>query len=458
MTGRVPAFLIAISFLTWLPATAWGQEEIATDDAPEFSDQTVEVLSVLRETRTRPEWTVVDVRRKLIPNMEAALGEMVGFLVEGRLPCPHGSGSPQTISRPQKDFLLAALRELPANQVRRAAIQAEGVESGPRAAEAALFLWRACATSGDIPHMARLAAPDPSSTDGEPADPKADEGCVSEFEAAVTRLIQEDSQALDEVSDLIRACDKTLRPALVRSIGSGGRPEGLRLLLDIANGRGELGTLAIAQVGRLGASPDLAVNRDWAEFLSGVLRGEDGPNIRLALIAAGTIEAYSAMDEILAMAREGSGRSRDAFWALRKMTGLTLPDDADRWETWLEGEREWFKREFPGILQDLRTGNQAVALRAARTISAHRYCRDLIVMELEAAVDVVDHRTRPAICSALGNLGSMRAIPILLELLEFGTPGTSAAAQAALVRLTGRRDVAADSRLWIEELGLDDAR
>ena len=79
-------------------------------------------------------------------------------------------------------------------------------------------------------------------------------------------------------------------------------------------------------------------------------------------------------------------------------------------------------------------------------------------MELEAAVDVVDHRTRPAICSALGNLGSMRAIPILLELLEFGTPGTSAAAQAALVRLTGRRDVAADSRLWIEELGLDDAR
>ena len=80
------------------------------------------------------------------------------------------------------------------------------------------------------------------------------------------------------------------------------------------------------------------------------------------------------------------------------------------------------------------------------------------VLELEAAVDVVDHRTRPAICSALGNLGSMRAIPILLELLEFGTPGTSAAAQAALVRLTGRRDVAADSRLWIEELGLDDAR
>ena len=83
---------------------------------------------------------------------------------------------------------------------------------------------------------------------------------------------------------------------------------------------------------------------------------------------------------------------------------------------------------------------------------------DLPAVADEAAVDVVDHRTRPAICSALGNLGSMRAIPILLELLEFGTPGTSAAAQAALVRLTGRRDVAADSRLWIEELGLDDAR
>lgn len=457
MRRRVPASLIALSLLTWLQAMALGQDE-GTPDAPEYSEQAAEVLSVLRESRTRPEWSVVDVRRMLVPSMEAALGEMVGVLVGGRLPCPEGAAPPQTISRPQKDFLMAALCELPPNAVRQAALQAEAMDSGPRAAEAALFLWRACATSSDIPHLALLAAPDPSSTDGKPAEPTADERCVMEFEAAVTRLIQQDAQALTELRDLVRACDKSLRPSIVRSLGSGGRPEGLRLLLDIAEARGELGTLAIAQVGRLGASPDLSVNRDWADFLSGVLRSEDGPNIRLALIAAGTVEAYSAMDEILTMAREGTGRSRDAFWALRNMTGLNLPDDVDRWEAWLREEREWFKRDFPGILQDLRTGSQAEALRAARTISGHRYRRDLIVVELEAAIDVVDHRVRPAICSALGNLGSMRAVPVLVDLLDFGTPGTSAAAQAALVRLTGRRDVAADARLWIEELGLDDAR
>ena len=119
-------------------------------------------------------------------------------------------------------------------------------------------------------------------------------------------------------------------------------------------------------------------------------------------------ESVSALVEILADAPEGL--RGNAHWALKHISGLEFPDDADRWRLWHEGELSWWESTGKGLLEVLSAGDKDAIIGALRALARGRLFRDLIRPGVEILLEDPDAEVRAAAEELMRQLGFSRPV------------------------------------------------
>ena len=299
----------------------------------------------------------------------------------------------------------------------------------------------------------------PAEDSAQPADPSAPQTVlVGPLEDALVSVLDRDERALVAIRELVRTGSESLHPTVVRALGRGGRANALELLHDMARADESLLPLVISQVRSLGSCSDAGVNAQWGRTLQANLYCEDEGLCRASILALGELSCYEAIPALLHVLESGDeGACTNATWALRRMTALGFGDNPERWKHWYEAERTWYDRDFPRLLHDLHTRDRARIVAAVRAISSHRYRRHDLAEGLAFALEGTDPVHLPLFCTALSGLGSDRALPTLVRMLERERRPSAYAEhlRAALCSISGR-DLPADPELWRRELGLND--
>ena len=127
----------------------------------------------------------------------------------------------------------------------------------------------------------------------------------------------------------------------------------------------------------------------------------------------------------------------NAYWSLKKISGLYLAADPKAWTAWLEQETNWWRERAPAILAQLDSDDLSVALSSVQQIARRRYPRHALAAELCRALDHPQHEVRRLAAVALGALRSRTALPGLLGCLDDEDPQVRSAACRALRSVTG---------------------
>src|SRR5206468_1304944 len=126
-----------------------------------------------------------------------------------------------------------------------------------------------------------------------------------------------------------------------------------------------------------------------------------------------------------------------ALWALRKVSGLSLPADPVPWRTWSTEETGWHRNARPRLLQELSSRDGARVVAALRAYGVRRTRRAELAEEVTRVLASPRPELRRIACETLGQIGSSAASPALVELLADPDKSVAAAARQALQSISG---------------------
>jgi hypothetical protein len=227
-----------------------------------------------------------------------------------------------------------------------------------------------------------------------------------------------------------------LRSALVQAIADADHPDGLRTLLGMLGWDSDLTSqLLSALAGQCRhASPEL---RRTAAGQVTPLLGDADEGVRTA--AAHTIGMLGLPDSAIALVDllgdESHSVRRNAYDALRAVTGLSFSAEGPAWRAWLNLETQWWRKNSGRLARDLASKKSSTTLAMIEEFAGHPVFCDRIAPAFVEALGDARPRVRERLCAALARLEWGVAAPRLRELLDDRDAAVRAAAQRALEAL-----------------------
>ncbi len=410
--------------------------------AQETTPARSEAVSTLRSLRAADHPPVATLAPAFANTTSGQAWFLFDVLESGVVP-DVGEGS-QLLSAVQRALVLesftvrgraAVLAELE-QRLRRAASTAER--------RAAMHVWGAIGAADDLEALLELARPT-----GDQTPPPRYRDVVR---SAVASLLGRDKRGFEPLGRLWEECSDGVLLGLVEAIGDVRDPAGLELLVKVLSWRPALAAATLAQVRKIGPSPDERFNDELVLVLRAQLDAEDPAHTRVlveALVALNDLESVEPLIEFLE--HEDDGLRRTAHWGLRELTGLPFALDAKRWTHWLATERRWLQAEKTRVFRDLFSDDFGDVRRAMSEIRRHPLARE----ELSVSLAVLLRDELPAVrllaCDTARELGDVRLVTHLVEHLEDESPAVADAALAAARGLTGF-DLPANVEAWYDEL------
>lgn len=227
-----------------------------------------------------------------------------------------------------------------------------------------------------------------------------------------------------------------LRVVLVSALARNGRPEAIAPLLDLTEDpQPEVRIAAAAALGEIDDGSD----RQLPALLR-LLAEKDPTGKKCAAVALGRLRASGAVERLTAaLETDDPGVRGDVHWALREITGQSLPPEAEPWRTYWLAERERADRDLPILLLELRSADPPIVVAAMRDLAGFPAGRGKIRAALRPLIaSGSDMGVRTAAFALLAQLQDRSAVPALVGALDEKDPEIWEAAWNALKRITGK--------------------
>ncbi|MBK7874271.1 MAG: hypothetical protein IPJ77_00695 [Planctomycetes bacterium] len=460
MTNQEPrrARILAFALLWALAATpAVRAQDEAPVDPPEAAlsadpvrnQEILRLAQILRLSRRADSPIRSELVRGLVANGGRSIEALLDLLESGRVPKVAPDDGRQVLSEAQRELVLAALGELDPLLVRAAGEQR--LSYAETTAVYRTAVWALCAGGNDEVLERFLRR---SSTRGDqPELPHVD------WRRGFQLLFTRTPGAFAIAERFWREGLSEQQRALVEACGELRDPACLAFLASVLEfDRGDLATLAVGQIVRVGRSYDPALD----ERLGAAIRPRldlTRPNAcQAALQALGELRDRTT----LALAtdllhEEDAGIRQSALWMLRRASGLELDGKPATWKRWLDDQERTFATAEKRILPNLASKELARVVEGLRDLSALRIERAQIARWIEPVLKRSEPGLRVQACHALLELDERSSVGMLQPLLEDRDARVVAAARTALTKLTGR-DVAAAEGTAVAKVGSTKSR
>jgi|GEM_PF-2220538 len=121
-----------------------------------------------------------------------------------------------------------------------------------------------------------------------------------------------------------------------------------------------------------------------------------------------------------------------AHAALHRLTGMTLPPDAERWSQWFDGQLAWWDAEGRVQLDELTFAPRSGQLAILRDVCTKRLFHEEIAVSVGGLLHGSD---TPTLCLALSALGTLRSPSALNLVRSYVDHPEAAVREAALAAL-----------------------
>jgi len=269
------------------------------------------------------------------------------------------------------------------------------------------------------------------------------------FQASLTRILSGNGSAWDRLGDELKSVGRPMLDWVVNALVQSGNPrsfEALPMLLGRDPGLDPLILTALS---------DLAERRPWlvedelASAVTPFLDDEDWRLRKFAVVALGRIHSVDDLDQIAFMLEdEHPAVQRAARWSLEEMAGDDHGSTRGEWLGWFDRELESWADDRAEFEHDTERSNPGVVIAAVRNLARHPLFRHEAA-ELIVALLFERPELSVALCQALLQLGSGRAVPGLVDALSAQDADLRTNAWAVLTRLTGE-ELPADSEHWVQ--------
>lgn len=404
-----------------------GQAEAGPIERERFEGEVQETLRLLRDP-DHPDTS------ELLPGFTEAGRRVPGLLyrilVDRRVPA-WGEEKAQGLSVFQRDLILAGFEGMGRAFVMESLCGALAAAESRSSRQAAVEVLGAVGNAGDVDRLFELALTEEEEGPGREME--------EAFRRAAGSILARDDEAFVGLSRNWRTKRGELLPALVMAVGQSGNPAGLGFLADVILWDDELALPAIAQISRLGRGSDERLNHELSIRLRQFLDAERPEHCRASCLALAELEDMDAIPFLIDLLEleEAPGLAKNGLFALRKLTGLSLPLDARRWKHWYEGELDWMRSEKAREFRRLLSHEASQAAKGLRAIEQHPLAKEELVVTLRAVLIDRDEDVRVLACQALAEHGDEYVIPWLVDALWDPYPEVQDAAWKALRKISG---------------------
>jgi HEAT repeat protein len=137
--------------------------------------------------------------------------------------------------------------------------------------------------------------------------------------------------------------------------------------------------------------------------------------------------------------------------ALEQFSGRKLGQETLPWNKWYSAQREWLETEALALREQIDSQDPAEVVAAVGALSQRRVFREELVEVLSNGLWREESEIVAATCLALGQLGSKRAAPYLLDALRDSEELVRNSAWSALKLLTAE-DLPLEYAAWAQRL------
>jgi hypothetical protein len=271
---------------------------------------------------------------------------------------------------------------------------------------------------------------------------------TSELSRALDAIFARDPDLLGIVRRSWLSIEKRLRTPVARSVGNLGGDGAIEFLADLLARDDANAGMLLSQLGRASRG----ISRETADYVASIARryidSDTQGIVKEAAVLAGRLRDDSAVPDLIELlGEESQGIVGNVHWALKEITGLSLPADEKAWASWHARETAWWSHESASVFRDLSSREPSTAAAAVREVACHRLGRHLLALELAGALSHRAPAVRIEAADGLRRLGSNAALPALLAVLEDANEGVSASVRAAIVELGGHIPGPADDSI-----------
>ena len=225
-------------------------------------------------------------------------------------------------------------------------------------------------------------------------------------ELALVRLLRrhdriETYQALTK--PLASVSDET-RARVICSIGDTDSEHGMRTLLKLLYRWPELNLAVVSAIAQM---PDAVPPEETVPVLHELLGSTDQSIRRETVTALGLMKDAESAAILIGLLEDPNGGVRgNAHGALKNITGLGFPQDANRWRLWHREENAWWETDGRRLLEILESGSEAEVLAALKTLGERCLFRDRIAPALTLLLQDESAAVRSAAERLLGKSGA----------------------------------------------------
>ncbi len=258
-------------------------------------------------------------------------------------------------------------------------------------------------------------------------------------EQTLLLVLRSDARAYDELGRMLERdqLGASLGERVAAALASSGLGRGLPLLQRMLGSNRQTDRIVLAAIGGLRPFDDARAVVRASDAARRYLSSIHPELRRQAALALGSLHDGEAVPDLLALLEDGDARvRRGAGMALSQIAGLDASAQPD-WTGWFEAELGWLESEGSRLLEDLAASDVARAVAALRILSMHPLHRSAVAERIQALLQHEEPVVASAACAALAKLGDVTAFEPLVSALEDEREAVRAAAQGALMTLTG---------------------
>lgn len=425
--------------------------DLGRSDAPDAGKMLARVRQELLAMEG-PEPSVVKAVERLLVLGKGSERALLEVLEAGTITGSDQQERPLT-SR-QEEALLHALAAQPADLVRRMVTDRAASATETRTRVALIKVLGCMGSRLDVPLLFRIASaveigPAVETAEGEPAElPVAAEVLEHAFSAILGR----DPRAFSGLEGRLRAADPRLFLHLVRGIGASRRSEGILVLGSMLGESDATDAAVLEEIARLARVNQPPFDPYAIERVRSYFDSQDPEIRRAAVEAAGWLADDESASRLIEMLETDTRIVRgSALEALRTLSGYSYPADPERWRAWLRTEQEWWDDRADGVFGGLDSRDLSIVVASLGEICSKRFRRQDLAERLVPLLLDGDPVVRKLACQALVQLGTLAALPALIDRLDDAEPSVRDAAWGGLKLIT-KLDLPPEPEPWRQAL------
>jgi hypothetical protein len=400
------------------------------------------VVRTLRDSRMGRAPAKEVLVERIAEAVQENLDDVFSLLFERRVPALTAEEEPQRLSEPQTEMLTDAIRRI---ERRSALDRLEAFLIGQKGLEARALEIEVLGCVGLGEDLGRVLTSALRTGEAE-LDPTIE----SKSRWAIARILRADPRGYDVLLESWRQFQPALLPMTIFAVGDAGDARGVEVLEDLATWKPDVALQAIGQVRRLGRSPSQRVNTNMILTTRRYLDPERPDRCQTVILALGELEDQDSIPTLISLLETGTrGLRQSVVWSLRRMSGMGFGESVKLWRRWYAEEKAWQLEQRDRVFEELRSPSRSRATAAIKEIARHRLDRHELAADLADQLFWLPTDLWPLTCHVLGQLGSPRAAPVLVEVLLEEDSSLAEASRSALRRITGQ-DRGLDSQAWNE--------